>query len=779
MNVRQLLIINCALLIALCAFAQEKGGEAVYIGPQSTTPVYRMPMVISPGNSARDETPQPKNGAAFRAFDVSDTVTVRTAIRPGEALSVDIDPRTGTFFVNLPGDGLSATGESAVAAAPEWIREKLALQLPHFGAMADTMASLILHANDYHIDEIAFVVANLPPEAVADSRFDADLVTENAEWIYRVADSLAYVELVEDATPGNIKTTARYRCVDLSVSPLDTVWMEIPHDVYYWWIVHPVLTDEAPKKRDSGTETQQWTYGYFWREYLWTDPDPTFPYTAGGYPLLSDHMKECRYLWCRRDTMLTGMRDFMPGDGALNVLGNWTFRVVPNSPVSPRPIQPNQIAFNHGGNCGEIQDLMMAAGRTALIPSPGVVDHLEDHVWNEFFDNIYVDTIAALGWGGFPATQVNRWDYDGHTYLAPRWAGYDDQRGGSKDVSFVWDYRGDGKLFNRIDQYSSSCSLLVRVRDSEGDAVDGAIVQLYSDTPGGDPGYVYLGAVAITGADGWAKFAGGEDNPYYARAVSAIGEAPASSVVMLTSAAIAGGRYTTTINLPGSLPELDIITASVPPDSLERGLIVQWKTVSEIVRGENTFTSQELSCCDLRESGAVTGALFDSTQTANWESSLSASAWLYRKNAVADTSQFFFPDSGEYTFILSNEEGLANDQIVELTIIGIDMTAVEEKIPLPSAMTINAYPNPFNSAVSITVGEGIRPSRIEIYDISGRMVDNISVGEGPRAFPSREHTGVLPCETAWQPEASLGSGVYLIRAKFSGKSVSKRVVYLK
>ena len=66
---------------------------------------------------------------------------------------------------------------------------------------------------------------------------------------------------------------------------------------------------------------------------------------------------------------------------------------------------------------------------------------------------------------------------------------------------------------------------------------------------------------------------------------------------------------------------------------------------------------------------------------------------------------------------------------------------------------------------------------IEIFDINGRLVDNIPIARGNSAPANREYI--------WQPDQSLGSGVYLVRARFDRltdrgeESVTKRVVYLK
>ncbi len=111
-------------------------------------------------------------------------------------------------------------------------------------------------------------------------------------------------------------------------------------------------------------------------------------------------------------------------------------------------------------------------------------------------------------------------------------------------------------------------------------------------------------------------------------------------------------------------------------------------------------------------------------------------------------------------------------------------TVIEENPPAarPEDIAICAYPNPFNSAVRISVGEGLRPSRVEVFDINGRLVEEIPVGATlcGRPLEGQAH-GPAPTtrEYIWQPEKSLGSGVYLIKINIDGNEISKRVVYLK
>ena len=112
----------------------------------------------------------------------------------------------------------------------------------------------------------------------------------------------------------------------------------------------------------------------------------------------------------------------------------------------------------------------------------------------------------------------------------------------------------------------------------------------------------------------------------------------------------------------------------------------------------------------------------------------------------------------------------------------------------PADIAISGYPNPFNSAVTISLAGASHasPAGVEIFDINGRMVDVIARRATPdaaispltetdcHAFQAR-NDGYR--EYIWQPDATLGSGVYLVRATFPQQTASavctKRVVYLK
>ena len=88
----------------------------------------------------------------------------------------------------------------------------------------------------------------------------------------------------------------------------------------------------------------------------------------------------------------------------------------------------------------------------------------------------------------------------------------------------------------------------------------------------------------------------------------------------------------------------------------------------------------------------------------------------------------------------------------------------------PEDIAITAYPNPFNSAVTIrfsVLGSGF--SRIEIFDINGKMVGSLGAPITDNRTPITEFV--------WMPDESIGSGIYLVRIK--GTNAATKIIYMK
>jgi len=116
---------------------------------------------------------------------------------------------------------------------------------------------------------------------------------------------------------------------------------------------------------------------------------------------------------------------------------------------------------------------------------------------------------------------------------------------------------------------------------------------------------------------------------------------------------------------------------------------------------------------------------------------------------------------------------------------------ISETSPTPQSFELSAYPNPFNSACRITVeqtflfvqngqtGMSDLPT-VEIFDINGRMVAEMSVNNPVPSANGRGDRAPTNETVIWTPDKSVGSGVYLVRARVGGgATATKRVVYLK
>lgn len=120
-----------------------------------------------------------------------------------------------------------------------------------------------------------------------------------------------------------------------------------------------------------------------------------------------------------------------------------------------------------------------------------------------------------------------------------------------------------------------------------------------------------------------------------------------------------------------------------------------------------------------------------------------------------------------------------------------DFPIAVRETPKPESFNFRAWPNPFNSAITFSIDASVgaycnSPLQIEVYDVAGHLIQLLS--EPDFMTPQVEVRGGIHREKpstssggdyVWQPNKSLGSGIYLVRATVGEKTATRRVIYLK
>jgi hypothetical protein len=137
--------------------------------------------------------------------------------------------------------------------------------------------------------------------------------------------------------------------------------VELEQDLYYWYIVFPTVEDELPTYINPASG------------------DPADP----GYQPLSSYLEGQDLLW-------KGRAYDKDDNGAIGDIIYWVLDSLDFGSDAERPVQPVRIYAKHLGRCGEHGDITTAAARSALIPNINLSAWANDHVWNEFWDQRWV-----------------------------------------------------------------------------------------------------------------------------------------------------------------------------------------------------------------------------------------------------------------------------------------------------------------------------------------------------------------------------------------------------
>ncbi|HEC80978.1 MAG TPA: hypothetical protein ENI42_00930, partial [Thermoplasmatales archaeon] len=311
-------------------------------------------------------------------------------------------------------NGFSEKVKEAVARSPTWLQHALCRQF-HL-VNAEPYADLMLNVSKKYVDEIAFSIAY---SSLGDIP-SVEIIRDNVLSMYEIDEWLDYVDIIDyDEGDGNYYSTLQYRVIENNVEKK----FECPPEVYYWYVVHPEVAGEEPS----------YVYNTFWRNYLFNHNDL-------GYPLLKEKLSGIRYLWdcCPyfQPSKRTWKWSVINHPTAVETISYWIGKTVPAQAVGDRPGQPNVIAHEHNGWCGELQKIAVAALRTALVPSVGVCDIGEDHVWREFYER---------GWH----ENDNWWSDNGGAVDKPDVYVY----GWGKDISALFAWEGDDSIYEVTHRY--------------------------------------------------------------------------------------------------------------------------------------------------------------------------------------------------------------------------------------------------------------------------------------------------------------------------------------
>ncbi|MDD2331374.1 MAG: transglutaminase domain-containing protein, partial [Candidatus Cloacimonetes bacterium] len=346
---------------------------------------------------------------------------------------------------------LIAESITALNKAPNWLCYELRNILTQLSPEKQLVwAGLINSTQDPFVDEIAFCIAHSSVEYLSSDFALPELFTENAEVLYAIDSELSYVQIVDygtSATDREFYSTTRYQKYN---SAGDLVQMDVPRDIYYWYLVHPKLTDEIPAYIDPAIIENNSSHnnnisppptGVFWRSFLYEAQEE-------NYPVLADTLRQIQTLFNHNgDT-----------SDAIHAIGWWINNTMSFTSNSERPHQPVRIYRKHIGRCGEYADYTSAASRTALIPCNSILSMSTDHTWNEFWDEDWIMWEPVNGYINNPFVYENGW---------------------GKVFGSVFEIRSDGVLSSVTERYSEGLAHInICFTDENQTPIDGARVIL-------------------------------------------------------------------------------------------------------------------------------------------------------------------------------------------------------------------------------------------------------------------------------------------------------------
>ncbi|UCE74853.1 MAG: hypothetical protein JSV56_03905 [Methanomassiliicoccales archaeon] len=594
---------------------------------------------------------------------IFDSITTTVWIDSGDMFYIYFDPLDMEIAARPP-PTLPPECIRALDMVPEWLKGNLSYKFRELNEdYAVTFANLIIDSPDpRYIDEIAFVIAHSAVQNLQDDYFFPELISHNAQLVYDNDQYLNYVDIVERGD----YTTVVYK-------DRNNVTIELDRDIYYWYIVHPKLSDElatyvdpeynyvydAPHDRNHGTPPPT---GKFWRDWLFNEAD-------AGYPLLKDRLSEAWTVW-----------------EAISKCNGWMSDSMSFTSDEERPIQPVRIYRKHIGRCGEYQDMRNAIARAGLIPSTCTINSAEDHVWNEFWDKRWIH------WDGQtdnPMVYENGW---------------------GKKISSVWNTRGDGHIWSVSNKYTAVCYYTATVLDADGMPVDGVLVDVATENYY-NPDLLTTTTWGPTDYTGRVNIPLGDERNYWSSAESdTLGTDPLNGVTQVIQNSVAGENYTHTFNLPMSAEQLRVTDIPPPgnPDE-EFRMEISYDVVANIAKSENSYTGEEGDMYG--PSGDIDFFISNSINYNLYLGGLSFNAYEVDLKSTNGSLSFVIPDDNRHYIVLSNEFSQTSCKIINITVDIISELEIE--------ITGPADHSEFSLGDDITItGTSWAPEGVDTVEIS-------------------------------------------------------------
>ncbi len=650
--------------------------------------------------------PKPST-ALLQEWVAVDTHLVKARINAGNHLDFRLNPATSRVEIVDQTPMLTQSCEDAVARAPEWLRADLRTNLSNISGdigefLQEFLAEEILSAEDPYVDEIAFCVAHISAGDFSSGAFPLNLLAENAEGIYAADEFLDYVRIVDHGEVGddNYWTSLEYNVRQGEGG--DVVQIEIDPYYYYWYVVHPRLSDDLPRYVNPRTgRIQGPPNGVFWRDYFMNQADD-------GYPTLRESMEGVDVLWSQLRNNGSAEEN-----GAVGAIMTWIRTVLRFDAGNERPNQPVRIYALHMGRCGEHQDVTAAAGRAALIPVSGTSCWTNDHVWNEFY--------TAERWAVWEP--VNNSVDDSLCYQ--RWSG------GSWRAPAMFRWRGDGFVETVTGRYhDNTANLDIAAMDTDGNPVDGARVMLASESLSGG---LAISTWGFTGSDGHVQFVVGETRNIYMRIESRVGNYPSTpnEVIQIIDNAEGGQDYSwSRSRLSGRVDAFDVSEADEiddPVSNLHLRLEID-------LRGE-TVASRIFTNTDFLANiypGLVDFFICDEENYQAYCEGDDFSAFNAMEISESTEVEFTLPTNEVWHAVVSNAQNLGNIEDVEVRAYWYRDSEwlVDGSSEVPSNFHVSQnYPNPFNptTRIDFTVPQQSEVN-VSVFNIAGQKVMERTLG---------------------------------------------------